>query len=421
MITLRSTTFVNRLSPRGWVLLGVAIASLLFALLSPASLRRPGVMSDYDPQVERLLEGGGLVDDQGRPLARYPPVYPAIVAWTYASADLIGIERWLALRLVSICSIVLIGLLVFELARMFMWTQSAVAAGLLAGTHPHILTGAVQPLPGTPFTVFLLGGLLAFLPVLTAETRQSRFPYPRMVTAGLLLGLAMLTRPIALPVLILMIAVLLVRKCEQRHQKWRLAAVFALSVLVVVGPWELLVYHGTGRIVPLSTGGVASIRDGLSFNHKERRHPLALPHDVEELTGRFWAHYDRYNSVHAIGSFLAGEVSERPAAVAKLILIKASRAWYGTDTQNALYENVNVLVFILYVPIGVLGMWFCALDKRRVRLQVLFLVTVILSFWLMTAVVFSIVRYMAPVIVLPVAFIPYAAKRLYDRAQQVDP
>jgi hypothetical protein len=92
--------------------------------------------------------------------------------------------------------------------------------------------------------------------------------------------------------------------------------------------------------------------------------------------------------------------------VAKLLTLKAARSWYGTDSGR--YENGIMLLQILFsVPVlwGSLVCWKQGGIARHLAIVVWALV---LYFWAMTILVFSMLRYMVPAIGLLAMTIPAA-------------
>ena len=192
----------------------------------------------------------------------------------------------------------------------------------------------------------------------------------------------MLTRPVAilLPVLA---SGLLVVSAIWRRQAALPTSIAVLVLLLVNGltlaPWQaFLAVQAPEHTVLLSSGGAASLRDGLSFNHKTFRQPLDLPQPVARLSDSVWQHYDQFDGSQALASFLGQQLLEDPVAVLATYSYKAARCWYGTDSQNPNMEWLNLALLGICV-----------------------------YFWGMAMLVLSIVRYMVPVIALLLPFTAY--------------
>lgn len=112
--------------------------------------------------------------------------------------------------------------------------------------------------------------------------------------------------------------------------------------LAVLAPWETFLFVKTSRVVFLSTSGVFSIRDGLTYaldykkGYRQEMHVSkrmeTVMQDVLYLTRSH-----RLETFGAVVSVVTKEMQVHPIAIAELFLLKAGRAWYGTDTGR--YET----------------------------------------------------------------------------------
>ena len=126
------------------------------------------------------------------------------------------------------------------------------ASSLLWMTYPFALWLTKQPNSEIPFLVVLYGGFYLFWYVLLRKSRA----WPLYFLSGLLAGFAMLIRPIAIGIVMVMSIILRVmgREMTARFRLF-LVAMLLLGNLVAIAPWEAWVYSTTGRIVMISTGG----------------------------------------------------------------------------------------------------------------------------------------------------------------------
>ena len=230
-------------------------------------------------------------------------------------------------------------------------------APALVATYPLLLWLCKQPSSELPFLALFSAAVLAFWVTLEGEKR-----YGLALLAGMLTGLAMLVRPIAIGAGVLFAVFAWSWGRGRRRSGTLLAGMLLLGNILVVLPWEIWAFARTGRVILLSTGGVASVRDGLAFAglRKAGRAPLKAPRDVAELTVDIERHYGELRGLRDIGLLLGREVAERPLAVGKLLAWKAVRVWYATDSHH--YE---VAVALLQIPYLVLLAWSC----HRARAQ----------------------------------------------------
>jgi hypothetical protein len=245
-----------------------AVAALLLLALAArvvAVLATPGYVPvhddrDYDRLACWVARHGELADrsppppgpagcapaagrHQGGPTAYRPPLWPLALGGAYAVAEATGIPRWTAGRLLQAA----IGTAVVALAGMLALALCAadvalVTLALAALFLPLVLDGATlisEPL----FVALELGSVLAVL-----RSRGSPQPLRWAFAAGLLAGLAALTRTTGL-VLIPLVAA----GAVARPHRLLAPAVLAAAAVLAIAPWTIrnaALFHA---FVPVST------------------------------------------------------------------------------------------------------------------------------------------------------------------------
>jgi len=373
----------------------------------------------YEPVGRRLLEDGRPIFTDGSPATRYPPGYPMLLAALFGFARVTGLAEASVLWGFALLATALCGVLLFLMARTVWPARFALAAPIAWGSCPFVLWLAGIEGSELSFCLVFYASCYAFWTAL----RRPRVQPGLYLLAGVLIGVAMLIRPIAIAGGAVMVGVVWLGAPAWLSQRARLAAGALLLIgnVIAVAPWEAWVYASTGRVIMLSDGGVASIRDGLTFatTRKSFRSGVAVPADVEAVIHNLESRYEELRSLGDIGAALTREAATRPLGVAKLLGLKVLRTWYGTDSHRneAQIAGLQALYF-LPVALGALIAW------RRgsaPRLLVVLVVAFTLYFWAMTVLVLSIVRYMVPVLGLLFLFVPGAlaeAHRLYTTARR---
>ena len=220
--------------------LGLALRVVYAAVLTP-DLRGLGDSSFYHGAANALADGRGFVDPAtGLATALHPPLLSLLLA----PASLIGLDGYLAHRLVvcltGAATIVVIGLI----ARRVAGDRAGLVAAGLAAIYPAFVSSDSALMPETPF------GLFVALAVLAAYAYLDR---PRRSTAALLgaaIALAALTRGEGLVLIVLLAA----PACLARGRRsWADLAVAAAVCALVIAPWTIRNLGTFERVVPLST------------------------------------------------------------------------------------------------------------------------------------------------------------------------
>jgi cation transport ATPase len=209
----------------------------------------------------------------------------------------------------------------------------------------------------------------------------------------------MLIRPIAIGIgLVLSALVWFTRRELSRRARVLMVALLLLGNVLAVSPWEAWVYAKTGHFILLSTNGVKSMRDGVTFavESKGYRQDTSIPADVVQVMGDIDIHREEITSFSKLRSIIFQEFRSHPIAVTKLLLLKAARSWYATDTGRL--ELPILLIQLMYFSVVAWGAWSA---WKRGGLQRQFVIGALLTtlyFWGMTFLVLSILRYMVPAI-----------------------
>jgi 4-amino-4-deoxy-L-arabinose transferase-like glycosyltransferase len=237
--------WIGRLSETQW-LMALGTLALMVRLLWAL------VMADRVPQLDevqyiehavRLARGEGYVDGAGNPTAFWPVGYPALLSLAYrlfgeSKATGIGLQIVIGVATCLLLSVAGTRLFHREIGR---W------AGLLLAVYPNHVMYATLHLGEPLFTLLLLAALI---PVVS----RSDPGLLRSITAGMLFGLATLTRP-----LIFLFPLLLPLAWSKEDRRTgsaiRTGAVVFAATMLTVSPW-LWRNHGlTGRWTTLSTNG----------------------------------------------------------------------------------------------------------------------------------------------------------------------
>jgi hypothetical protein len=270
-------------------------------------------------------------------------------------------------------------------------------------TYPLNLWLTKQPNSEVPFMVFLYGAFALFFYGFFHRS-SSWFIY---FFSGILIGYAMLIRPIAIGLGLLMgIIICFAFKDMKIYFRFVIIIILLLGNLTVVFPWEAYVYSKTGKIIPLSAGGLSALSDGLTFavNTKGYRQEIIVPNEVRRLMSDIQAHRERSSSAKQIFLFFVRALKKRPMVILTLFFIKAARSWYGTGSLR--YEELSLAIQVVYLIFILWGMWLTWTRGASLRELVISIWLIVSYFCLLTTLALSIARYMVPAIGLLFVFLP---------------
>lgn len=402
------TRSLASLSPRQFTLL-VALCSLaallLFWRIVPADSQtneNSDYLNFYEPVAQNLMAGKGLVTNNGQPATHYPPVYPLLLAAAFKTASWFSLSTATANLALTLVSHLLAAVFIFLLARKLWSNGGALIAALAWISYPPILWLTKQPNSEIPFMAVFYGSIWLLW---TAYWRRARWYF--FVLAGMLGGIAALIRPIGLGAMVMMsLGLLLATRGQNFRLRMALVAFLLFGNLLAIFPWQVWVYARTGKVVLLSGNLVPSIRDGLRFavNLKRYRQSVPVPDDVRAMMQRIDLRYDEMTSLSSIAKVVRDEASPQPIALVKLLLIKAARSWYATDSGRR--EGLILLFQIVYLGLVAIGGWRAWKAGNQSRELFFGIVLTLLYFWGMTVLTLSILRYLTPVIGLSFTLLP---------------
>ena len=395
------------------------VVSVVFWSILPAEFREnqsTDYLTAYEPVARAIAAGDGITLD-GEISTRYPPGFSVLLAGVFRAGDALGMGDESMLMAFRLLCAGLSVLLIYALARLIWSPWLALLPALAWMTYPFFLWLTKQPNSEVAFIPVLYAALYLFWRPTLRGMRGPR-AWALYLGAGLLVGAAMLIRPAALGLSVILGVVALFFAAREVGLRSRVAygALVVLGSVLAVLPWEAAVYARTGEIVPLSSGGAMTIHDGLTFLAvpKEYRREVAVPEDVAAL---MWTIHERRRETATTGGVVkvVGEEATRaPAAFAKLMLIKFARSWYGIDSR--VMEMPVLLLQLAYLALILWGSVYAWRQGGALRRMNAGNWLIVLYFWAMTLLVVPLLRYMAPImgllmIALPGVYLSLAARR----------
>ena len=385
-------------------ILAVAVAALFWSLL-PAAYREnqsTDYTSSYEPVARAILAGRGITDTAGELSTRYPPGFSLLLAGTWGLGRAVGLSDAAALLALRLMCAGLSAVLLYALARLVWPMAAALLVGVVWACYPFFLWITKQPNSEVPFIPVFFAALFVFW---LAVLRRPR-TWPLYLAAGALAGAAMLIRPAAVGLgVVLAVLVLLLARSVPRRARLGLVGLLLAGNALVVAPWLGGVYAATGEIIPLSSGGTVTLKDGLTFLvvDKSYRQEVAVATDIAALQNEFQRRRPEMTSTGNLLAVVLDEARQTPLAFARFAFIKAARSWYGVDSRTfegpTLIVQAAYLLLIVWGSVAVfLSRFRAALDRPDdVRRMVAGNWLIVAYFWAMTMTAVPLLRYMLPV------------------------
>lgn len=401
------------LSPKAFIFLAGSITPFLFWLVLPESYRAnesSDFVSFYDPIARSLIAGNGLPANPSS--FRYPPGYPLILSGVYTVGSWLAVPEETSLQLLNYVCAGLIALMVFGIGSRFKNATAGYIAVVLWCSYPFWFWLTKQPNSEIPFTVCFIAAILI---VLNMDMEQKNAKLLWAGVAGSLLGFAMLIRPLGAGIPAVLALWLILNRQAHTRPKIFAAVLLLAGAAIVVTPWQIWLSGQVEEPLLLSSGGLPSVLDGLTYAAGETAYSESFPRvpaDVVELMGDIEqaGQSGELNSLPAVLGFLTEEGLSQPGALIKMGLLKAFRSLYATDSLR--FEAPSLAVQSVYlVGLVAAGVRMWAISERGRRLILLALLLFI-YFWAMTVLVLSIVRYMVPVMALAMVVIGAAIEQV---------
>ncbi len=378
------------------VLASLMMSGVFLAVVHPAwPPNDPDGDGFYRPLAQSILAGKGYRTPSGEPSLTYPPALSCVLAGIYWIAGATSSSDGVLLVLFNVACSVAVALWVYLIGECVFGRWTALAGALAWAAYPPQLWSQRLLNTELPFMVFFFAGMYLLV---RASLRGFSLDLASL-WAGALTGLGCLFRPFGLLISLAVVPFLWVSGERGVPVARRLlpCLLLLLGNLLALLPWEGWVYRETGKVIPLSTNGRAAMLDGLMLDTRPDLpgQVLPIPADVRRLMDTVAAKKEELQSPGEITRFLLKDATSHPLTAVKLVLVKAVRALYATDSQR--FERWVALMHLPYYLMalfGALRAWGAGPAARRFLWLA---VPLWIYSWVMNIVVLSTVRYMLPV------------------------
>lgn len=327
----------------------------------------------YSAAASHLVENGEFPEDFDR-----APLYPLFLAGVYGLIGGDVIIPRIVQAVLGACIAVLLALI----GRKTGGPEIGAIAGIMWGIYPLgvFITGVTYPT--TLLTLLLACGVLCML----SEPDNKGYPM-KVALAGLLFGLAALTKPIVLGTVVLITFWILFWR---RSGRLLLASVFLFTTVATLAPWTIRNAYVYDRLVPIEARGLDDVKPlprrfsdtSDSENKTFRKVTYIVKRYPREFVSFFQLHPRRVN-------FLRQEIRDR-AHKRKPSIVQYTVFGSSLVTAVSVVSVGSVFAFAL---IGAWAMW----KKKNKRSEFTLFVLMVMSFALGYALTYGKIRYRIPV------------------------
>jgi 4-amino-4-deoxy-L-arabinose transferase-like glycosyltransferase len=377
--------FTAVMSPAVCIFVLALVLRLVFILSITAAPLETDAL-DYDTLGWQLAQGKGYMNSAGEPTAYRPPVYPVVIGLIYfvAGHDPVWV-RWVQ-AFIGAWTCVLVYLLTRSVFK------HGTLAGLVAAMYPPLIVNTAEILTETLFAFLLLA--VVYL-VISKKSQWWR------ITSGVTLGLALLTRPMAVFFLPFLGYWMFANRAR------RALALVALGLVLSMAPWTARNYTQLDAFVPFANVG------GLTLYNSYIVSPGGFGYNSLNGVGEtyFQIESETERSRYLVGQTLLF-ISQNPLQAVKLGALKLLHLLYPFDgywSPVSFGSKYNVF-WGMIVSFAVFG-W--ATSERRRGGDVELLGLLLLSFLIGSVVFYGSPRFRLPLEPILISFAAAGIHRLF--------
>ncbi len=351
--------------------------------------------------------------NQGEPTTFRAPGFPLALAFIY---QLFGAENYFAAR---ICFALIGALLVvptFFLAREATNHLTAAGTALLVAGYPNLIYYNIHFASEPLYTLLLATATLCLLRAI----KQSAWPL--YFTSGLMLGLAALTRPVAILFFpFLGVAALILSSRHFKKSLWQVS-LFCLAGVLTVAPWTLRNYLAQQKFSLIASNGGSTFwgsNNDLVLNNPQYQGDWVSTETFEEQKNllKGLPEVERDQREWELGKAF---LKEHPQAIPRLLWYKVSAFWTPIlKTPNAKFNLIVGLSYASLLPFIIAGFWLFLKRIKGLIIELVILSVPILATLLSSLVFYGSSRFRCTIEPMLLIFAASAIGALASRLIQV--
>lgn len=212
-----------------WVLVGALAIRLLLLVGTVAMGPRIADERDYVELATSLVEGRGFAFKNG-PTSLRPPLYPAFIAGLWLAS---GTQSLQLVRAAQAVLALVTAWLVYKIGCDLYDARTALVAAAVTAFYPALMFDNMMALSESVFTILVVAALFVLVRLVRAPNLA------RSAGAGILIGLAALTRSVLWP--FPLVVATLVAWWTPGPVRYRLLIATTLlgGALLIIGPWAI--------------------------------------------------------------------------------------------------------------------------------------------------------------------------------------
>ena len=289
----------------------------------------------------------------------HPPGYYYFLASIYAVAG----HSYLAVRIVQAFVDTLTCLLIYLLGKLIFGEAAGLLAATLAAVYPPLIFYTGVLLTETVSTFLLTGTALLLLHVRTRQLSRYMF----LILAGLLLGLAIITRSVLLTTVPFVLIWLLV--IVQPWLGWTKAVRYTLTLVVpivlMIAPITIRNYQIHRRFILISTNGGVNFFLGHGGSERLKNQVRNLPEvfsddEIVGISSRTQPEEEAYFYRLGWDYIRKHPVQTMRSVPGKVVTMYwASDYWPASDAQANILRSIDLVLWkLLLLPLSLIGLFF---------------------------------------------------------------
>lgn len=341
----------------------------------------------------------------------YPTLIPPLTALFTAAIQYIFDGSLLAVKIFQILFDSVTVILIFAIARTFLPYSAAILGSLAVSVYPFSAFTSLYIGTEMLFSLFLIA--FTYISIRAFQTNSLKLFF----LSGIILGLSVMTRGTTLFFPLFMLLFILWYYKSLDIAVINKGMLFIIGFILIMAPWSIRNIVVLDTFIPASTPGLP-VLNGASeefwiIKDRNREYPkyfeyLEKNKGIHAPDNPTWVEKGNFYKQAAITKYKEKWENE-PLSYIPFLIKKFSRLWYATETGNRhafiLIANLPIYLFALY------GIWL--LFKNNIRIS-FFPITILVYFVLIHTAVYTLFRFLVPVMPFIIIMGAYGFIRLLE-------